>query len=242
MTLLKFNNYQQLSQYTAEQIVAAIIENPCLVLCMASGHTPLLTAQLLVQKLITQKIDYSKITFFGLDEWLELEPSNEGSCHYFLQTHIIKPLKLANNQYHLFDGLTKDTDIAIKKMDDIIASIGSIDLMLVGIGMNGHIGFNEPGTPFNSLCHVAPLHDTTKTVGQKYFSEQTTLQKGITIGLGHLMQAKKVFLQANGVHKAAVIKQAIEDNPTPTFPASIVQLHTNSYVLVDEDAASGLKI
>jgi glucosamine-6-phosphate isomerase len=242
MTLLKFNNYQQLSQYTAEQIVAAIIENPRLVLCMASGHTPLLTAQLLVQKLITQKIDYSKITFFGLDEWLELEPSNEGSCHYFLQTHIIKPLKLANNQYHLFNGLTKDTDTAIKKMDDILASVGGIDLMLVGIGLNGHIGFNEPGTPFNSLCHVAQLHDTTKTVGQKYFSEQTTLQKGITIGLGHLMQAKKVFLQANGVHKAAVIKQAIEDNPTPTFPASVVQLHTNSYVLVDEDAASGLKV
>lgn len=241
MYTLRFSNYQELSAYAANEIANAIKEKPALALCMASGHTPALTAELLAKKLLDEKIDYSQITFLGLDEWVGLPKENEGSCHYFFKTKIFEPLQLQPSQYFLFDAMSADLEKECKKMDAIIADKGGIDIMLVGIGMNGHIGFNEPGTPFNIQCHVIELDDTTKTVGQKYFKEKTELHKGITIGLGHLMNAKKVFLKADGKRKAEVIQKTVEGELSEGFPASIMQQHTNGFVIVDEEAASLLK-
>lgn len=241
MQTIRFSNYDTLSAYAAEQIADAIKQNPFLVLCMASGHTPALAATLLAKKLIEEKIDYTRITFIGLDEWLGMPPENEGSCHYFFRSRLLEPLQLQPSQYFFFDGLTTDPAAECKKMDALIESKGGIDLMLVGIGMNGHIGFNEPGTPFNTGCHAIELDETTKTVGQKYFKEAAELQQGITIGLGHLQKAKKVFLQANGRKKNFVIQQTVEGPVSPGFPASIMQQHPNGYVIVDEEAASLLQ-
>ena len=196
------------------------------------------TAELLVKQLLDEKVDYSRISFFGLDEWVGLPPENEGSCFYFFKTKLFEPLQLPPSQYHLLNAMAEDLDAECKKMDALIDDKGGIDVMLVGIGMNGHIGFNEPGTPFNKFCHIAELDDTTKTVGQKYFKEQTALHQGITIGLGHLMNAKKVFLKADGKRKAEVIQKTVEGDITESFPASIMQQHANGFVIVDEEAAS----
>lgn len=238
MKTLRFSNYEDLSAYAADEIANAIKQKPNLVLCMASGHTPALTAELLTKKLLAEKTDYSQITFIGLDEWVSLPRENEGSCYYFFNTKLFQPLQLPPSQYFLFDAMANDLEAECKKMDAVIEKHGGIDIMLVGIGMNGHIGFNEPGTPFNKLCHVAELDDTTKTVGQKYFKEKTLLHQGITIGLGHLMNAKKVFLKADGTRKAAVIKKTVEGEVNESFPASIMQQHANGFVIVDEEAAS----
>ena len=156
----------------------------------------------------------------------------------FFKTKLFEPLQLPPSQYHLLNAMAEDLDAECKKMDALIDDKGGIDVMLVGIGMNGHIGFNEPGTPFNKFCHIAELDDTTKTVGQKYFKEQTALHQGITIGLGHLMNAKKVFLKADGKRKAEVIQKTVEGDITESFPASIMQQHANGFVIVDEEAAS----
>ena len=241
MKIISVKNYQNLSAHTAAEIAEAIKQKPSLVLCMASGHTPALTAELLVKKLLEEKIDYSLITFLGLDEWVGLPPANEGSCHYFFNTKLFGPLQLNHSQYFLFNSLADDLKSECEKMDTIIAEKGGIDLMMVGIGMNGHIGFNEPGTPFNILSHVAELDGTTKSVGQKYFKEQTILHQGITIGLGHLLNTKKVFLMADGTRKAAVIKKTVEGEVNENFPASIMQQHANGFVVVDEGAASLLQ-
>lgn len=232
-----FKDYYALSAYAAGEIASAIQQNPSLSLCMASGHTPALTCELLVKKLISEKIDCSSINFIGLDEWLGLSPANEGSCHYFFKTKIFEPLGLSPAQYHLFDALASDPENGCKKMNAIIEAKG-IDCMLVGIGMNGHIGFNEPGTPFDAGCHIAPLDETTKSVGQKYFKEEMILNRGITTGLKQLLQAKKVWLIANGIKKAAVIQQAAEGPVSENFPASIMQLHSNGFIIADEEAAS----
>ncbi|MFZ1527807.1 MAG: glucosamine-6-phosphate deaminase [Ferruginibacter sp.] len=232
-----FENYEVLSAYAANEIAAAIRLNPRLCLCMASGHTPARTCELLVNKLKEEKIDHSSVFFIGLDEWAGLSPDNEGSCHYFFRTKLFEPLNLSPSQYHLFDALAADLGDECHKMNELIKEKG-IDLMLVGIGMNGHIGFNEPGTPFQSACHVAELDEVTRSVGQKYFSEQMTLTQGITTGLGHLFAAKKVYLMANGLKKAAVIKETIEGTVTENFPASILQQHKNGVVLADQAAAS----
>jgi len=238
MKTLRFSNYEELSAYAANEIVQSIKEKPTLTLCLASGHTPLRTAELLVKQLLDEKVDYSRISFFGLDEWVGLPPENEGGCFYFFKTKLFEPLQLPPSQYHLLNAMAEDLDAECKKMDALIDDKGGIDVMLVGIGMNGHIGFNEPGTPFNKFCHIAELDDTTKTVGQKYFKEQTALHQGITIGLGHLMNAKKVFLKADGKRKAEVIQKTVEGDITESFPASIMQQHANGFVIVDEEAAS----
>lgn len=241
MQKIVLKNYEELSEYTADVIVKAIEENPRLVLCMASGSSPALACELLTKKLKEKKVDYSKLTFIGLDEWAALSPTNAGSCHYFFQTKIFQPLDLSPSQCHLFDAQA-DLTRECEKMDKLIADKGGIDLMAVGIGMNGHIGFNEPGASFQSLSHVTSLAEITKSVGQqKYFSSPVTLEQGITIGLGHLMNAKKVILMANGNKKAAVIQQAMECPPAENFPASIMQQHPNGFIVLDQEAAHLLK-
>lgn len=238
MKLIRFKNYQELSDFAANEIIAALKLNPALVLCMASGHTPKLTVELLVKKLKEQKIDYSKITFIGLDEWVGLPPTNTGSCHYFFKKNLIEPLQLNTSQYFLFNGIAEDLQNECVKMDQLIHEKNGIDIMLVGIGMNGHIGFNEPGVSVNNLSHVIALDEVTKSIGQKYFTGQVELTKGITLGLKQLLDAKKVFLMANGIKKAEVVKKAVEGPVTEQFPASIMQKHTNGFVLVDDEAGS----
>lgn len=241
MQITTFSNYEELSGYMAGFVADSIKNNPGLVLCMASGSTPALTCDLLVQKLKEEHIDHSKFIFIGLDEWVGLPPSNTGSCHYFFHSKIFVPLQLKPSQFFLFNALAADLQSECAKMDKLINEKGGIDIMIVGIGMNGHIGFNEPGTSFSGLSHVAELEEITKSVGQKYFTRPVKLNKGITIGFGHLMNAKKVFLIANGVKKAEVIKKAVEGSVTACFPASIMQQHPDGYILIDETAGSLLK-
>ncbi len=241
MQIIRFKNYEELSDHTAKFVVDAIKNKPNLVLCMASGSTPALTCDLLVQKVKDEQVDYSKFTFLGLDEWVGLPPTNTGSCHYFFHKKIFEPLQLSSSQYFLFNAMADDLKNECFKMDKVIADKGGIDIMIVGIGMNGHIGFNEPGTSIAALSHVAELEEITKSVGQKYFDGPVKLGKGITIGFGHLMNTKKVFLMANSSKKAEVIKKAIEGPVTENFPASIMQKHANGFVLIDEGAGSLLK-
>ena len=241
MNLYTFKNYEELSDFAAADIANAIKDNPSLTLCMASGDTPKLTAELLVKKLKEEKIDHSKFTFIGLDEWVGLRPTNTGSCYYFFQNKLIQPLQLKPSQYFLFNALSEDLKNECIKMDKFINERKEIDIMLVGIGMNGHIGFNEPGTPFTNLSHVIELDEITRSVGQKYFTDKVELSKGITIGFGHLMNAQKVYLMANGSKKTEVIKKAVEGPISENFPASIIQKHHDAIVLIDEDAGSLLK-
>ena len=173
-----------------------------------------------------------------MDEWVGLPPTNTGRCHYFFQNKLIEPLQLKPSQYFLFNALADDFENECVKMDRFINDRNGIDVMLVGIGMNGHIGFNEPGAAFNNLSHVIELDEITKAVGQKYFNEQVELGKGITLGFKHLLNAKKVFMMANGSKKAEVIKKAVEGTVTESFPASIMQQHENGFILIDDEAAS----
>lgn len=238
MELKRFKNYQELSDFAASEIANSIKNKPSLVLCLASGDTPKLTVDLLVKKLKEDKIDYSKITFIGLDEWVGLPPTNTGSCHYFFKTKLIGPLQLSQSQYFLFNAMAEDLKNECAKMDRFIEQKEAIDIMVVGIGMNGHIGFNEPGSSFDNLSHVIELDEVTRSVGQKYFNEPVELSKGITIGFKQLLNAKKVFLMANGSKKAEVIKKTVQGPITENFPASIMQRHENGFVLVDDEAAS----
>lgn len=228
----RFADYEAMSLATARIMAESLRQKPDLTLCMASGHTPARTCALFVDLLLQEKINYSGLRFIGLDEWLGLPATNTGSCEYFFSEQLIKPLNLHSGQVFLFDALTKDPAGECARMDAVIRERG-IDFMVVGIGMNGHIGFNEPGTPVDILCHVATLAPTTIEVGQKYFSSATPLDKGITVGLGHLMEASRLLLIANGAHKKDVIQQALYGPVDQDFPASIIQAHPHALVITD---------
>ena len=236
-----YNDYHTLSLHAAAEIIDLVANKPEAVLCLASGDTPRLMCKLMIERAIKEKVDFSHCTIIGLDEWIGIPPENEGSCHYFFQTQVINPLHLSSAQIHLFNALSKDPLQECAVMDKTIREKAGIDLMIVGVGMNGHIGFNEPGTSFDYYSHVTDLDDTTITVGQKYFTQPVPLKKGITLGLKHLLESKKAIVLANGIKKAAIIKKVLEENITNQTPASIIRKHPQGILLIDEEAASLLK-
>ena len=231
-------DYDSMSQQAASEIILQIKQKPEAVLCFASGETPRQMCRFTVERAGRENIDFSRCTFIGLDEWVGIPPTNEGSCNYFFQKEVFGPLRLSADQIHVFDAMAKDLENECRKMDNAILRKGGIDLMVVGIGMNGHIGFNEPGHDFDQFSHVAELAEETRAVGQKYFRQVTALTKGLTLGLRHLMEARKLILLANGAKKAEVIRKALEEEVTPDFPASFVRNHANATVMLDEEAAS----
>lgn len=241
MQLTIFKDYSTLSQQAADEIIALVKRKPDAVLCLASGSTPLLTCQLLTEKASAQNIDFSHCIFIGLDEWVSIPPENEGSCAFFFHNQVFKHLNFHSSHIYLFNALSENLAQECETMDNVIFEKGGIDLMVVGVGMNGHIGFNEPGVSFDLYAHVAELDETTTSVGQKYFRESTALQEGITLGLKHLLESKKVLMLANGSKKAGIIQRSLEGEITNRLPASIIRQHPNSAVMIDEEAASMLE-
>ena len=233
-------NYDALSAQAAAEIIELVKRKPDAVLCLASGDTPKLTYSMMAKMATDQSVDFKGCTFIGLDEWMGISPDNEGSCHYFLHHHVFEPLDISNDHIHLFDGLSANPEEECRKMDKIISDIGGIDLMVVGIGMNGHIGFNEPAESFGQYSRVVDLGESTKLVGQKYFRQQTSLTRGITLGLSHLLESKKAILVANGSKKADIIRKAVKEKITPHVPASILRNHSNGHIVLDRAAASML--
>ena len=238
MQLKIYKDYNELSYNAALEITDLVKNKPHAVLCLAAGDTPRLTYTLMTKKAIDEKIDFSHCSFIGLDEWVSIPPENEGSCHFFLKTQIFEPLHISSSQIHLFNALSEDLSTECALMDKIIKEKKGIDLMLVGVGMNGHIGFNEPGVSFKKYSHVVELDETTQSVGQKYFKQTAMLKKGITLGLKHVSEARKAILIANGIKKAEVIRKSLEDKISADIPASIMRTHLQGTMMIDEDAAS----
>lgn len=240
MELQIFDTYELLSSAAAELIINAVKKKPHTVFCFASGDTPKRTYELLASTAKNDNVDFSRCTFIGLDEWLGIPPENPGSCHYFLQTYLIQPLRLNPGQVHLFDAMAINPREECDKMNALIHEKKGIDFMLVGVGMNGHVGFNEPGTSITLNAHVINLDSTTLSVGQKYFSAEVPASKGITIGLEQVLEAGTLLMMANGKKKAAIIKQALEEEITNHTPASLIRHHANGILMIDEAAASDL--
>jgi glucosamine-6-phosphate isomerase len=238
MKLIIEKDYDSMSLRAARHVMDLVKTKPGAVICIAAGHTPELTCNLIAQIANKENIDFSRCYFVSLDEWVGIPPENEGSCQYFLRNCLFNPLHINEKNIHVFNAMASDMEKECKDMDNFIRKHGGIDLIIVGVGRNGHIGFNEPGASFEQYSHVIDLHETTQTVGQKYFREETTLTQGITLGLQHLIEARKAILIANGERKAAVMKETIEGEISPQMPASIIRNHANGEIIIDKEAAS----
>jgi glucosamine-6-phosphate isomerase len=238
MELRIYKDYEQLSLHAANEILDLVAKNPKAVLCLAAGETPRLTYALLAEQSNKRGVSFTDCKFVALDEWIGIPPENVGSCHYFLRYNLLEPLNIPGDNVFLFDALSKNQRRNCEEMNERIRDLGGIDLMLVGVGMNGHIGFNEPGSAFDQYAHVIDLDETSKVVGQKYFRETTQLTQGITLGLAHMLEARKVLLVANGSKKAEILRSALEDEISPKIPASAIRKCNNGIVMVDEHAAA----
>jgi glucosamine-6-phosphate isomerase len=240
MEIKIYKDYNELSEAAAVMIIDCVKEQPEAVLCFATGDSPKLTYQKLVEKAKATQTDFSRCFMIGLDEWMGIPPTNTGSCHWFLHEYLFKPLGIDKSQIHLFNAFAPDEKQECETMNKLIRKQG-IDLMVAGVGMNGHIGFNEPGTPADSVAHIAELEEVTKTVGQKYFADKISIGKGITVGLKQVMEAQTLIMLASGQKKAPVIKRAVEDGISNDFPATFMRNHQNAWLMVDMEAASELK-
>lgn len=238
MKVRVYKDYHQLSVSLASEMIDAIQTKPDSFFCLATGDTPKLAYPFFVEKVLQQSIDISKCFFVGLDEWLGIPPQNEGSCHYFLYKNVFSPLGIKASQIHLFNALAKNLQEECETMNRVIEERGGIDFMVLGIGMNGHVGFNEPGVEIENKAHVISLDESTKTVGQKYFREKAAIQKGITLGIDQVMKARQVFMLANGKHKAGIVNEVLDGAISNRIPASLIRLHENAMLCLDEEAAS----
>lgn len=238
MELKVFNDYNAMSDAAAGVIIDCVKRDPQALLAFATGNTPILAYKLLAEKAKKQNIDFSKCFCIGLDEWLGVPPHVKGSCHHDLHEHVFQPLGIKESQLHLFDGMTTDIKTECDKMNELIRKHGGVDCLLAGIGVNGHIGFNEPGVDISLEAHKQLLHPTTVAGGQNYFDGVTKVEKGITLGMVQVMSAKMFLLLANGRSKAAILKEALESEVTNRVPASYAQRHENAIVIIDKEAAS----
>ncbi len=235
MQIQSFQNPEQLAIHTAKFIINLVKNKPTATLILTSGDTPVLTYKKIVE--LAQPSDFEQVTIIGLDEWVGIPATSEGSCRYIVEENLLKPLNINSNQYTFFDSMTDDLPSECKRVDELLFSKGGADLIIVGVGVNGHIGLNEPGYSFENYCHVSELADVTIQIGQKYFKENTPLTQGITIGLKHLLEAKVAILIATGERKAEVLKQTIDQEPSVELPSTVFKLHKNSFVWIDEAAA-----
>ena len=242
MSVKIFDDYQELSREVGKEIIEQVRRKPESVLCLAAGDTPRRAYNLLALQAREEKVDFRKCTFVGLDEWLGIPPENEGSCAFFLRTNIFSPMQIPASNIRLFNALSADPESECRNIDEHIHRNGGIDLMVVGVGMNGHIGFNEPGVSDDLYAHVIDLDQTTQSVGQKYFKETTALRKGITLGFKHVMESRRVIMMASGTKKAAIIQKALGGPVSTHVPASLIRRHNDAIVMLDKDAASGLTI
>lgn len=242
MQIAILESAEKLACEAAEKIIDLVSRKPNAVLCLAGGETPRLTYQYLTGEAKKRNIDFSAVQWVSLDEWVGIPPSNAGSCHYFLQQTLFRPLNIHPSNIHFFDAMAADLSAECERINTKIKRWQGIDFILVGIGMNGHIGFNEPGVDATLSAHVIELDGITQQVGQKYFTENTQLQKGITLGISQFLQAGMAILIAAGANKAGIIKKAVEAPVSKWVPASYIQTHANAWVMIDAAAASALLI
>lgn len=230
-------NYELLSAHTAGLIIEYVKRKPHALICFASGHTPIGVFRQLKLAVEQNEVSLANCTFLSLDEWLNINPTDTGSCLSMLQRDCFTPLNIRPDKIHFFNVQAPDINQECERINDMIRKNGGLDIMLVGVGTNSHIGMNEPGTPFQSLAHVSVLAEETKTVGQKYFSKATELSQGITLGLLHLQQARLPIVMASGSRKAAILAQALKGKATEQIPVSIVHQIPHAWVMLDQEAA-----
>lgn len=241
MTITTFSSVEDLNSAVADLLIKAVRVNPEIVLGLSTGNSPIGVYKLLIEDHLKNKTSYKSVTTFNLDEYEGLDGSSEQSYRHFMDTNLFKQLDIDKSNTHVPTGLG-DLEEGCRIYDEKIKKAGGIDIQLIGIGTNGHIAFNEPGTPFDRRTHIAYLSDETIAANSKYFLTMDDIPKrAVTMGIQSIMEAKQVIMVAFGKSKAKAIRGMIEGPMNTALPASILQIHSNMSVFLDQEAASWLE-
>lgn len=241
MKVIKTKDYEQMSRVAANILSAQVIMKPKCVLGLATGSTPIGTYDQLIKWYKKGDIDFSEVTTINLDEYKGLSPENDQSYRYFMNTHLFDHINIDKNKTYVPNGLEPDSGKACSQYNQIIQKYGGIDLQLLGLGNNGHIGFNEPGSAFEKETHCVSLTQSTIDANARFFSSMDEVpREAYTMGIKTIMQAKKIVVVVSGLQKASIVKKAFFGPITPEVPASVLQLHNDVTLVGDEEALSAL--
>lgn len=236
------NDYNDMSRKAANIISAQIITKPNSVLGLATGSSPIGTYKQLIDWYKKGDLDFSEITSINLDEYVGLSASDSQSYAYFMKENLFSHVNILPENTNVPNGMEPNAAKECKRYDEIIQANGGIDLQLLGIGENGHIGFNEPGAAFEKETHLVNLTEGTIAANSRFFaSKEEVPTQAYSMGIKSIMQAKHILLIANGEKKAWAMEQALFGPVTPMVPASILQLHNHVSVVCDEAAAELMK-
>lgn len=237
MKIYKAKDYKDMSRKAANIISAQVIMKPNCVLGLATGSTPIGTYDQLVEWYNKGDLDFSEVTTVNLDEYKGLPRTNDQSYYYFMHQHLFDRVNIDPERTNVLNGMEPDAEKECGRYEELIRSLGGVDLQLLGLGHNGHIGFNEPGEAFEKETHCVDLTESTIEANKRFFASADDVPKqAYTMGIKTIMQAKKILIVVNGENKADIVERAFFGPVTPEVPASILQLH-NDVTLVGDEAA-----
>lgn len=239
MKVIVEKDYKDMSRKAAFFISEAIKEKPNLILGLATGSTPIGAYEELIRMYKEEGLDFSKVITFNLDEYFGLFPEDHQSYRYFMEDILFKYINIKEENTHVPDGLSQNCNEYGRMYDKMIEEKGGIDIQILGIGRNGHIAFNEPAKELMFFTHLTNLTEDTIKANSRFFDSIDKVPRtAITMGLGTIMKAKKIILIANGKNKAEIIRKLLtEDKVTTMLPASLLLLHPDLTVIIDEEAA-----
>lgn len=241
MRLSVLADYEELSKEAARLIARRLLEKPSSVLALPTGDTPVGMYRELVRLHREGLLDFSQATTFNLDEYLGIPSEHPQSFISYMHRHLWDQVNLRKENVHIPESLPIDPDQECARYESLIREAGGIDLAVLGLGENGHVAFNEPGTPFGSLTHVAELSEETREAeASRFGGPENVPRHAITMGIRTIMNARELLLLASGEEKAGVLSRALRGPVTPEVPASVLQLHPALTVLADVAAAHGL--
>ncbi len=235
------DTYEDMSEAAAEFVIDQIRHKPDSVIGLAAGATPLLLYQKLGEACAAGTVNFARVRTFGLDEYIGLPPEHPQSFHFYLQHNLFDHVNIHEDHVLAPDGMADDVAAECARYGAAIEAVDGIDLMILGIGPNAHIGFNEPGPSFVPETHVVELSEATRTANARFFeSLEDTPHWAISMGIRDIMFAQNILLLASGAGKTGALMQAVCGDITPEAPASVLQLHRNALVLADRSAAARL--
>ncbi|MGI5878752.1 MAG: glucosamine-6-phosphate deaminase [Christensenellales bacterium] len=231
----------QWARIAADTVMETAAGKPRPVLILPTGSTPLPLYAELVRR-HEAGVSFSHVTTFNLDEYIGIPAEHPESYRTFMKKHLFDHIDIPEGQWHVPDGLAADPDEAAAQYDVALAAAGGADLAVLGVGHNGHIGFNEPGTPADSRTHVAALDEKTRRANARFFrSIDEVPTRALTLGLANILSARRILLMARGADKADIIRQVLRGPVTTMVPGSLLQRHADVTVVLDEAAAAGLR-